>query len=195
MSELVLDDLSIYRGAPYQVTDKITITQPTLNQIADMGEQNYFSAMQRLCSTSSDMKWILHTMGYDWEQVDDYQMFQIIAQSITKDQTQLVLGDVDLSKMRLYRKRDSDDVAMVDVETGVTIDEMVYLKMVSYLRKVHGFKRNVCRTESEFSHDMILEVDRMDMENAKNKQFNPSSTNDDGCNFVSLHAVVVRRCF
>lgn len=171
MSELVLDDLSIYRGAPYQVTDKITITQPTLNQIADMGEQNYFSAMQRLCSTSSDMKWILHTMGYDWEQVDDYQMFQIIAQSITRDQTQLVLGDVDLSKMRLYRKRDSDDVAMVDVETGVTIDEMVYLKMVSYLRKVHGFKRNVCRAESEFSHDMILEVDRMDMENAKNKPY------------------------
>lgn len=171
MSDLVLDDLSVYRGAPYQITDKIIITQPTLNQIADMGEQNYFSAMQRICSTSSDMKWPLHQAGYDWEQVEDYQMFQMIVSSLTKDQTKLVFGNVDLSLLTPRYKKDSEDIVLVDVENGVYIDEMVYIKIVSYLRKVHGFKRNVCRAESEFSHEMILEVDRSDIEKAKNKPY------------------------
>ena len=171
MSDLVLDDLSIYRGAPYQITDKIIITQPTLNQIADMGEQNYFSAMQRICSTSSDMKWVLHQSGYDWEKIEDYQMFTMMAPSFTKDQTQLVLGDVDLSLLTPRYKKDSEDVVLVDLDNGVYIDEMIYIKLVTYLRKIHGFKRNVCRTESEFSHEMLLEVDRSDIEKAKNKPY------------------------
>lgn len=171
MSELLLDDLSIYRGAPYKITDKITITQPTLNQIADMGEQKYFSAVQHICSTSSDMKWPLHQAGYDWEKIDDYQMFMMIASNITPDQTYLILGDIDLSRLSIHQRKDSDDKVLVDLESGVYIDEMVYLKIVNYLRKIHGFKRNVITTESEFSHDMLIEVERSDIEKAKNKPY------------------------
>lgn len=171
MSELLLDDLSIYRGAPYKITDKITITQPTLNQIADIGEQKYFSAVQHICSTSSDMKWPLHQMGYDWEKVEDFQAFMFIAQSLTKDQTELIFGDVDFSKLKPHYKKDSDDVVLADMENGVYIDEMVYLKIVNYLRKIHGFKRNVITTESEFTHDMLIELERSDLEKAKNKSY------------------------
>lgn len=171
MSGLMLDDLSIYRGAPYKITDKITITQPTLNQIADMGEQQYFAAVQHICSTSSDMKWPLHQAGYDWEQIDDYQMFMMIAPSITLDQTYLIFGDVDLSRLSIHQKKDSDDKVLVDIESGLYIDEMVYLKIVNYLRKIHGFKRNVITTESEFSHDMLIEVEKNDIEKAKNKPY------------------------
>jgi hypothetical protein len=59
----------------------------------------------------------------------------------------------------------------VDLESGVYIDEMVYLKIVNYLRKIHGFKRNVITTESEFSHDMLIEVEKNDIEKAKNKPY------------------------
>jgi len=171
MSELVLDDLSAYRGAPYKVTDKITIYQPTLNQIADMGEQKYFSTMQHICSTSSDMKWPLHQIGYDWEKIEDFQAFMYIAQGLTKDQTELVFGDVDFQKLKPHYKKDSDDVVLVDLESGVYIDEMVYLKIVNYLRKMHGFKRNVITTESEFTHQMLIELEKSDMEKAKNKPY------------------------
>lgn len=171
MSELLLDDLSIYRGAPYKITDKITITQPTLNQIADMGEQQYFSAVQHICSTSSDMKWPLHQAGYDWEKIEDYQMFTMIASSITPEQTHLILGDVDLSRLSIRQKKDSNDVVLVDLDSGVYIDEMIYLKIVNYLRKIHGFKRNEIRAESEFTHDMLIEVEKSDLEKAKNKPY------------------------
>ena len=171
MSELVLDDLSVYRGAPYQITDKIIIPHPTPNQIADMGEQQYFSVVQHICSTSSDMKYPLHKMGYDWEKVEDYQMFMMIVQSLTPDQTHLIFGDIDLSKLSPRQKKDSEDVVLIDLDSGVYIDEMIYLKIVNYLRKIHGFKRNVIKAESEFTHDMLIEIEKSDLEKTKNKTY------------------------
>jgi hypothetical protein len=136
-----------------------------------MGEQQYFSAVQHICSTSSDMKYPLHQMGYDWEKVEDYQMFMMIVQSLTPDQTHLIFGDIDLSKLSPRQKKDSEDVVLIDLDSGVYIDEMIYLKIVNYLRKIHGFKRNEIRAESEFTHDMLIEVEKSDLEKAKNKPY------------------------
>ena len=89
---LEIDDLTAWMGEPYVINEKISVFQPNLKDILKFGERQYFSIVNTLCSTSSNMKSQLADAGYDWEQIEDFQMFMMLASSFTKEQTHLVLG-------------------------------------------------------------------------------------------------------
>lgn len=165
---LEIDELTAWMGAPYVVSDKISVLQPNIREILAFGERQYFNMVNTLCSTSSNMKSKLADAGINWETVEDFQMFQMIAPSFTKEQTYLVLGDIDLSKFKLIDDKENGEPVLYDVENHIKIDRFIYMRIVDYLRKVHGFTRAHDRTKSKFVHDMAIEMERE--ENAINEK-------------------------
>ena len=100
-----IDDLTLWMGEPYVINDKIKVLQPKIHDVIQFGEREYFSVVSTLCSTSSNMKSQLDSMGIDWETVEDYQMFLMLAPSLPQSKTRLVLGDIDLSKFKIYENK------------------------------------------------------------------------------------------
>ena len=72
---MAVDELKIYRGADYVINDKITIHQPTLGEIEEFGESLYFSSVYSITATPTDMKWQLHLIGDNWNEVTDFELF------------------------------------------------------------------------------------------------------------------------
>lgn len=71
-----LDELKIYRGGDIQITPKIIVTQPTLDQIEKFGEKKYFSAVHTLTAVGADLKWQLWDMAQiDYTKIEDYELF------------------------------------------------------------------------------------------------------------------------
>lgn len=155
-----IDDLTVWMGEPYVINEKIKIFQPSIGDILRFNERTYFSVVQALCSTSSNYKSDLADKGWDWEKVEDFQVFQMFASGLTKEQTRLVLGDIDLSKFKLRENLQTNEVDMVDDENDIVIDKLIYLRMVEYIRKVHGLTRAHDVTKSKFVHDMAIEMER-----------------------------------
>ena len=72
-----VDDLKIYRGSDIRITDKIVVTQPTLDQIIEFGEKKYFSAVHTLTGVGADFKWQLWDyFGIDYTTIDDFELFK-----------------------------------------------------------------------------------------------------------------------
>ena len=72
-----LDELSVYRGGEIKITPKITVIQPTLDQIQKYGEKRYFSAVHTLTSVGADLKWQLWDyFNIDYTTIDDYELFK-----------------------------------------------------------------------------------------------------------------------
>lgn len=174
--EYEFDELKIYRGEDIQITPKITITQPTIGQIADFGERRYFNAVHTLTAVGADLKWQLNDyMGIDYTQIEDYDLFvQFISQlvssrkrlykeltehpekyqdelsQISEDDLQdmltnpleLVLKDIDLGDFVPCTDKTNNQIVLYDVEHDITIDRVVYTRMVDAVRKIHGLKRN-----------------------------------------------------
>lgn len=70
------DELKIYRGSDIQITPRIVITQPTLSQIEEFGERQYFSAVHTLTAVGADLKWQLWDFDkIDYTQIEDYDLF------------------------------------------------------------------------------------------------------------------------
>ena len=72
-----VDDLKIYRGSDIPITDKIVVTQPTLDQIIEFGEKRYFQAVHQLTGVGADFKWQLWDyFNIDYTTIDDYELFK-----------------------------------------------------------------------------------------------------------------------
>jgi hypothetical protein len=165
------DDLSIYLGYDYVINDKIAVRQPTIGEIAEFGEAKYFSMAQTLASIPSDMKSILFDMGIDYENIDDFELFIMLSKGFTKDDTYLLLGDLDLSKFQVYKNKDNDELVMYDEDTKTTIDKHIYLLMVEHIRRMHGFKKKIERSGNEFTKKILIQEDRDNRLANKNKEF------------------------
>jgi hypothetical protein len=74
-----IDDLKIYRGSDIRITDKIIVTQPTIDQIIEFGEKQYFQAVHSLTGVGADFKWQLWDyFERDYTTVDDFELFKLM---------------------------------------------------------------------------------------------------------------------
>lgn len=74
-----VDELKIYRGLDIPITDKITVIQPTLDQIIQFGEKRYFNTVHCLTGVGADFKWQLWDYyNIDYTTIDDFELFKKI---------------------------------------------------------------------------------------------------------------------
>lgn len=171
MDLLQVDTLGLYFGDPYVINDNISVLQPSIGDIAQYGEKKYFSMIHTITAISSDLKSQLWDMGLDWEEVSDFQLFMMLAPTLSVEATRIVLGDVDLSKLKPYQNNQNGQIVLADKETGLVIDMLIYERIVNYLRKVHGLKKKVERAGNKYTKKILIEEDRKQIEINKNKPY------------------------
>ena len=69
------DEFQIYRGRDFHLKDGIVIHQPTLDEICQYGEQDYYSMVYTLTLVPADMKWQLYEMGADYTKINDFEKY------------------------------------------------------------------------------------------------------------------------
>lgn len=158
-----VDPLQLYMGYDYTINDKIRILQPTMRDITNMGEQDYFMMVHTLCATPTDMKVKLWDIGIDWNEIEDFDLFIMLSRSMTKDQTSILLGDIDLSQMKLYKSMENGNLVLADPESKIKIDKLIYQRIVTYIRKMHNITPTVKHAKNKFTKEAMIEYDRQQM--------------------------------
>lgn len=170
MIDLEPSDLLLYFGDDYVINDHITIHQPIVDEIIPQ-EKEYFSTIYTLTAISSDLKSQLWDMHLDWNEVEDFELFMILAPTLPKERTRILFGDLDFSKMKPFPNKQNGNIVLADKETGVVIDEMIYLRIVKYLRKLHHITPKVEKTKSKTVKKWLIEEDRKRIAAAQDKPF------------------------
>lgn len=160
MTSFEIDELQLYFGDDYVINDYITISQPSIGQVVDYGESSYFSTIYTITAIPSDMKSPLWDMGIDWTEIDDFELFIMLSQTLTLDKTSLLFGDLDFSQLKPYPNKVNGDIVLANKETGVIIDKMIYLRIVSYLRKLHNITPKIEKAANEMTKKILIEEDR-----------------------------------
>lgn len=171
MISMDVDALQLYFGDDYVINDNIKITQPTIGQVVDYGEAAYFSTVHTITAIPSDMKSQLWDLGLDWCTMDDYELFMMLSQTLTPDRTSILFGDLDFSKLRPYKNNQNGDIVLADKEIGIIIDKMIYLRIVTYLRKLHGITPKIEKAANKMTKKVLIEEDRQKILHAKDKPF------------------------
>lgn len=164
--EMDIDELQIYLGRDYQLTDKIIVHHPTITEVAEFGEQRYYSAVFMLTAIPSDMKFQLEDLGYNYMEVQDYDLFLYITRSLSSDKTSLLLGDLDLSKMQITMDESINEIVLVDLDSGARIDRYVWLRLREFLRTIHGIVPKIQKAANETTRKILIKLDREKAEKA-----------------------------
>lgn len=173
MIDFDVDSLFLYFGDDYVINDNILITQPTIGQIVDYGEAQYFSMVHQICAIPSDVKSILWDQmdHLDWTKVEDFELFIMFTQSLTPDKTWILFGDLDFSKMRPFRSPVNGEIVLADKENGVIIDQLIYMRIVNYVRKLHNITPKPEKAKGKRAKEAMIDEDRRAREYNKDKPF------------------------
>lgn len=154
------DPLKLYFGDDYKITPEITIHQPTIGEIMEYGESDYFEIVYLLCGIPSDYKsFLLDYFNIDYMLFSDFNFFILMTRNMTPDQTSILFGEnLDLSRMKVV---DTDPLYLEDPETGIVIDDFLYSRMIGYIRQMHGIVPKVERAANAETKEVLLMEDRM----------------------------------
>lgn len=183
------DELKMYFGEPYWITDKICITQPTIGEIIEFGDSKFYSTILTLCANTTSFRLQLWDMGIDWTKISDFELFIQFIKNLTPKDTHLIFGDLNLSWFVPYKKQENDENSIVLVyipkdENGnilnpeinddtIIIDEFLYIRIIDYLRTMFDIhpkeERNI---RGKTAKEWAIEEERMNLEAEKIKNNN-----------------------
>ena len=177
---MVNDELKIYRGEDFVVSDHIVIHQPTLSEICDYGERNYYNMIYQLTSTPQSMKSKLWDIGIDYTEITPYQLFYNFLYKIyPQEQTSIIFGDLDLTNFQVMQRKDDKSIALCQYIDNdlVIIDEFTYNMIVDYLRAVDNIEKDERMPANESTKMILIEDDRDAIEINQRKEYHSQLKN------------------
>lgn len=177
---MVNDELKIYRGEDLVVSDHIVIHQPTLSEICDYGERNYYSMIYQLTSTPQSMKSQLWDIGIDYTEITPYQLFYNFLYKIyPQEKTSIIFGNLDLTKFQVMQRKDDESIVLCQYIDNdlVIIDEFTYNMIADYLRAVHNIEKDERMPANESTKMILIDDDRDAIEINKRKEYHSQLKN------------------
>lgn len=179
------DELKIYRGEDFVVSEHITIHQPTLDEICRYGERDYYSMVYQLTSTPQSLKWQLWDMGIDYTTITPYELFySLLYKLYSPERTAILFGDLDLTKFEPAERADDNSVILYQhcitensQSKEVIIDETIYSIMMDYIRKAHLIEKDDRMPANESTKKILIEDDREEFLRNKNKAYHSQLKN------------------
>ena len=167
------DPLQLYMGEDYHPNQYITIHQPSILEIAHYGEQEYFSMVYTLCAIPSDMKSVLYDMNIDYEKISDFQLFCILYNLFSVQQTSILFGEEfnlqDFIPMP-YPNSETNEIYLFNPKTQCAIDKIIYQQIVDYIRAMHRIVPKIEKAMDKQTKRFLIDEDRMRRNSSKNKK-------------------------
>ena len=88
--------LKLYFGEDYHVTDKIIIHQPSIQEIIDYGERDFYTMVYGLCTNPTGVRLRLWDLGIDWNSISDYELFAMLIHNMKVEETRILLEEETL---------------------------------------------------------------------------------------------------
>lgn len=160
---MVLNKLKILRGKPIVLNDWLILRQPTLDEIDEFGEPEFYSTAWTLCSSPWDMPSMLDDIGIDFMQISEWEFFRILLSLIDPTQLKIILGDFNFQDFNLMEETTQDGnkrIVLYRQSDGAVFDEDLYKIFIAYLRELIGFQHKGKKAANKTTAKIIIMDDR-----------------------------------
>lgn len=170
---ILFDDSYLLLGKSFNIDENIIVNNPKLHEIFDLGEEKYNTVLSPFISKPSDYKIQLFDAGIDFEEISEFDFFYLLVKNIAQEDSKILFGDIDFSKMGLYICTDTQE-KMIGYD-NTYIDELAYSIMSDFIRKINGIpiKKPEKYANAE-AKKYIMDMERSKLKYAKREKFKSS---------------------
>jgi hypothetical protein len=166
-----MDELQLFRGKDYVINDRIKIHHPTLNDIVDYGEQNYYGLVSRLTAIPSDFKGQLDELGIDYEEISEFDLFILICKGLNVEETRILFGDLSFVDLNLFKNTNTDQPVLYNEKQDFIIDKAIYEVIMEFIRRINGFEKKIERAGNAATKKFLIEEAKEQLKKNVNKPF------------------------
>lgn len=174
------DELKIYRGENFVISKHIIIHQPSLSEICDYGEREYYSMIYQMTATPQSMKVQLWDTGIDYTTITPFELFYgILYKLYSQKETAIIFGNLDFTNFQVMRREDDKSIFLYQIVDNdeVIIDEYTYNIIMDYLRQVHNIIKDEKRPDNESTKIILIEDAREELQRNRNKEYHSQLKN------------------
>lgn len=178
------DELKMYFGEDYWVTDKICIKVPTIGDILQFGDVKFYSILNLFCANPTRLRLQLWNAGKDWNKISDFDLFaQIITKNFTPKDTYLLFGDLNFSWFEYVHDPNKDcDILVniprdengklkrIDYKNAIIIDEFIYKRIIKYLCVLFNMTIKVEHGKNKATKEAMIWEDEMNLRTEEQKK-------------------------
>lgn len=139
-----------------QVTDDITILIPKVGEVIDR-EEEYYAEVSMLSAMPADYMVQLDDIGIRYDEINEYELFFILFNSIRENDTGMVFKDLDLNRFEPAVHRESGQPVLYDEVDDIVIDRVVHTKIADLLRRIHRLEKNEKMPGNEEARKYLIE--------------------------------------
>ena len=168
----------------------IVIYQPTIGQIIDYGEEDFWQMLNPFVTNPTTHRVFLWENGIDWNKISEYTLFRTLLglSGFTPDKTALLFGDLNLSEFVPFGVYDNDgnitdEITLYNKEKDIELSEDDFNEMVFYIRTMFNMFPKVEKAKNKATKESIIFEEKMNM---KNKE----ESNDSSILFSLISACV-----
>ena len=111
--------LNLLYKKEFEVNESIKVVIPTVGQIID-DEDAYYGMVTVFTAMPIDLMVQLDDIGIDFTEITDYDLFLILFNSLRTQNTNLILGDIDLSKFQLTQNEQTGDIFLLNIFSTIS---------------------------------------------------------------------------
>lgn len=168
--EFHFDELQMYYGMDYEIVDaggnKIIIKSPTIGQIIEFGEKRVYASIMPFVGNPTSYRLQLWDMGIDWNKISDYELFVMLVQTLEKENTCLLFGDLDFKTLKPYMDTsNNNEIVLLNDDKSLMIDEETYMHMREYIRLLFDQNPKVEKAKGRATKEAIIDEERMNLIN------------------------------
>lgn len=154
----------------YPINNDISIVIPTVGEILD-NEDSYYTLVSILTAMPIDMMVQLDDIGIDFSEINEYDLFLLLFQSIREQDTRLVFGDLDLKAFEMAVNEENGNYVMIDRKHDIVIDRLVHEQIADALRKIHHLEKDIRKPGNDAAKKYLIERARKKLKrNNKRKE-------------------------
>lgn len=161
--------LNLLYKKEFEVNESIKVVIPTVGQIID-DEDAYYGMVTVFTAMPIDLMVQLDDIGIDFTEITDYDLFLILFNSLRTQNTNLILGDIDLSKFQLTQNEQTGDIFLLNSEDNTVINRSVYGQISAVLRKIHHIEKNRRKPANVEAKEYMIERAREKQKRNKHRK-------------------------
>lgn len=169
-----IDRLALYFRQDYVLDDKIIIHQPTIGDILEIGEKEFFSTLKIFTTNTTEYRLPLWKMGIDWNKMSDFDLFITLASELKPNRTtKLLFGDIDFSSFvgkKFLTENGEKESLFYNYEEKIMFDEEKYLNMREYLRCMFNIHPKVEKVKGKEGKELVIWEETQKLKNKKENE-------------------------
>lgn len=156
---------SLLKLSSVEVVPNLTVRIPTVGEILE-DEFHYYNIVSSLTAVPFQYMVQLDDMGIDYTAITEYELFSMLFLGYVQSDLSILFGDLDMTDFK-YRTQDNRMVIYSN-KNNIVIDEYVYSKLASTIRKINLFDKVNYKPGNEHMKKYLLEKERKKLKrNAK----------------------------